>query len=241
MRFRRSTNDSLLQPFLSARDVVLSKRQLATLISEHAEPLIKQIIMARLHSYFSNYDQHPDFEDLHSEVKTRLVTYLEELKVNPTARTCSDFRSYVAGMAHNACNDYLRQMYPARTRLYKQVRDLLSAHPDFAIWKQRDENDRTYWVCGFDCWQGEPCASKATDWVQQFYENPDALTEVLASGIDIQLMELDDLLAAIFNQVEEPVNLDTVVSIIADIRGIKDMPAVSFDNDEGELARNLSD
>jgi hypothetical protein len=241
MYFRRSTNDAILHPFLSARDAAESEGHLAILISKHAEPLSRYIIMSRLHSYFGNYDRHPDFEDLYSDVKTRLVTYLEELKAGRTAGPCKDIRSYVAGIAHNACNNYLREIYPARTRLHKQVRDLLGAHPDFAIWKQRDETDRTYWACGFDCWQGDPCTSKAEDWEQQFYENPGAIAESLAGGNDLQLMDLDDLLVAIFNQVEGPIALDTVVSIIADIRGIKDMPTVSFDNDEDDLARNLSD
>jgi DNA-directed RNA polymerase specialized sigma24 family protein len=133
MQLRKSTNDPVLKRFLSAGNAEESERQLAILLADHAESRIENIIMARLHSYFNDYERHPDFEDLYSEVKTRLVAYLEELKASPTARPCKDFRSYVAAIAHNVCNDYLRQMYPARTRLYKQVRDLLHAHPDFAI------------------------------------------------------------------------------------------------------------
>ena len=211
------------------------------LLTEHAEARIKNILMARLHAYFNNYERHPDFEDLYSEVKTKLVTYLEELKAAPTTRPCKDFRSYVAGIAHNACNDYLRQMYPARTRLYKQVRDLLQAHPDFAIWRARDENNKSDWICGFTAWQEVKSASKAAGWLQEVYENPQTLIEALAQDTHIQLMELDDLLAAIFNQVGEPVGVDDLVSVIADIKGIRDLPALSFDSDEDDLAQNLSD
>ena len=45
----------------------------------------------------------------------------------------------------------------------------------------------------------------------------------------------------IFNQVGEPVYVDDLVSLIADIRGIKDLPAIPFDGDEDGLAQNLSD
>jgi DNA-directed RNA polymerase specialized sigma24 family protein len=167
MQFRRSANDPVLKKFLSAKDVAESERQLAILLAEHAEARIKNIIMARLHFYFNNYERHPDFEDLYSEVKTKLVTYLGELKAAPTIRPCKDFRGYVAAIAHNACNDYLRQLYPARARLYKQVRDLLQAHPDFAIWRTKDENNRRDWMCGFDSWQEAKSTSKSTDWLQQ--------------------------------------------------------------------------
>ena len=190
---------------MSAKDAAESSRQLALLLTEYAETRIKNILMARLHAYFNNYERHPDFEDLYSEVKTKLVTYLEDLKAAPTLRLCKDFRGYVAGIAHNACNDYLRQMYPARTRLYKQGRDLLQAHPDFAIWRVRDENNKSDWICGFTAWQELKSTSKAAGWLQRFYENPRAIIAVLAPDTDIQLMELDDSLAAIFNQVGEPV------------------------------------
>jgi DNA-directed RNA polymerase specialized sigma24 family protein len=158
MRFRKSANDPLLKGFLSAKDSLESERQLATLLADHAEARIKKIIMARLHSYFGSYERHPDFEDLCSEVKTRVITYLEELKAEPTAQPCRNFRGYVAAIAYNVCNDYLRQMYPARTRLYKQVRDLLRAHPDFAIWRTRDED----WSCGFSSWHGVESTPEAT-------------------------------------------------------------------------------
>ena len=104
MQFRSSANDRILQPFLSARSIAETKRQLTTLLTGHAEPWIKGILMARLHSYFSNYEHHPDFEDLFSEVKTRLLAYLENLNYDHEARPCKDFRGYVAAISHNACN-----------------------------------------------------------------------------------------------------------------------------------------
>jgi DNA-directed RNA polymerase specialized sigma24 family protein len=241
MQFRRTTNDPVVQRFLSAKDAGESDRQLAILLAEHADKRIKNIIMGRLHSYFNNYERHPDFEDLYSEVKTRLVAYLEELKADPITRPCKDFLSYVAAIAHNACNDYLRSMYPARTRLYKRVRDLLHAHPDFAIRRAKDENNKSDWLCGFESWQGVKNTSKANEWLQRFYADPQAFIETVAPGTDIQLLELDDLLAAIFNNVGEPIRVDDLVSVIADIRGIKDLPAISFDNDEEDLSQTLSD
>ena len=241
MLFRRSANDPLLQTFLTARNVAESERELAMLLAQHIEPRIKSVIMARLHTYFNNYERHPDFEDLFSEVKTKLVAYLQELKAAPTSRPCKDFRSYSAAITHNVCNDYLRQMYPARTRLYKQVRDLLNAHPDFAIWRVKDEGSRGGWIGGFVSWQEKKVTDRATSWLQQFYESPRSLIEALAPGTDIQVLELDDLVAAIFNHVGESVYIDDLVSVIADIKGVKDLPAISFESEQENIAQTLSD
>ena len=241
MIFRNSSNDAILKPFLDSQDATQTEQQLAELLEDHAELRIKGIIMARLHSYFRNYEGHPDFEDLYSEVKTKIVTYLKELKKDPTARQCKDFRGYVAAITHNACHDFLRQMYPARTRLYKQVRDLLHTHPDFAVWRRNNERDRNDWLCGFISWQGKKITSKAAEWISRFYENPTDVSEALGEGQDIRLMELDDHLAAIFNQVTEPIYVEDVVSIIADIKGIRDLPPVSFESDESQVVQRLSD
>jgi RNA polymerase sigma factor (sigma-70 family) len=241
MRFRKSLNDPILDPFLSSKDAAQSERQLARLLEDHAESRIKGIVGARLHSYFKNYERHPDFEDIYSEVKTKIVTFLKELKEGPATRPCKDFRGYVAAITHNACHDYLRQMYPARTRLYKQIRDLLSAHPDFAIWRQNDEKGRNDWVCGFAPWQGARVSSKTADWIQRFYENRAEMSDSLSKGRDIHLMELDDLLAAVFNHIGRPISVEDVVSVIADIKGVKDLPSISFDSDGNDLAQDLSD
>lgn len=241
MRFRKSPNDSILEPFLDSQEAVQSERHLARLLEDHAELRIKGIIMARLHSYFKNYEGHHDFEDLYSEVKTKILSYLKELKRDPAARPCKDFRGYVAAITHNACHDFLRQMYPARTRLYKQVRDLLNAHPDFAIWRYSDDKGRNDWICGFVSWQHVKATSKAVDWILRFYENPSDTIESLSEDRATHLMDLDDLLAAILNRSGEPIYLEDVVSIIADIKGVKDLPPISFDSDEDHMAQRLSD
>jgi predicted transcriptional regulator len=54
-------------------------------------------------------------------------------------------------------------------------------------------------------------------------------------------MELDDLIAMIFNQVEGPISVDDLVSVLAEIKGVKDLPAISFDSDQADLTRTLSD
>jgi RNA polymerase sigma factor (sigma-70 family) len=235
-----TVNDAILQPFLLAQDSEESQGQLMILLSEFVEARIRGIITAHLRSYLTSQEHSADFEDLYSETKTRLVSYLYDLKAGATSSTCKDFRSYVAAIAHNVCHDYFRQMYPARARLRKKLRDLLDAHPDFALWQTKDQN-KAEWVCGFDSWQSGKISSGSNAWLQRFYENPEIATEGLASGGDIQCMESDELLASLFEEVGEPIALTDVVNVVSDIRGVKDLPIASLDADGSSLSLRLPD
>lgn len=168
------------------------------------------------------------------------MSYLYDLKAGATSSTCKDFRSYIAAIAHNVCHDYFRQMYPARARLRKKLRDLLDAHPDFALWQTKDQN-KAEWVCGFDYWEGGKISSGSNAWLQRFYENPKIATEGLAAGGDIQCMESGDLLASLFEEVGEPIALADVVNVVSDIRGVKDLPVASLDADGSSLSLRLPD
>ena len=240
MASETTVNDAILQPFLMAQDLAESQRQLIILLSEHAEPRMRGVIAACLSSALRGQEHSPDFEDLYSETKTRLVTYLHDLKSGLTAAPCRDFEAYVATIAHNACHDYSRQMYPQRARLRKKIRDLLHAHPKFALWRSQDEK-RGEWLCGFDSWQGRRNSSSTAAWLSSFSENPATRTEALSSGGDIQWMKMADLLSAIFKDVGEPIRLTDVVNLVSDIRAIKDLPVASFDADGSSLSALLPD
>ena len=223
-------NDALLQPFLLAQDSAESQQQLMILLSDHAEPKIRGIIYSRIRSHFGD-EYLPDLEDLYSEAKTKLVGYLIDLKSNLTASPCEDFRGYVATIARNVCNDYLRQTYPVRARLYKKIRDMLHSHPKLAMWKPEGDSSGD-WVCGFNHWRGQSSSSRSLPLLHQFYENPTNITEALAAGADIQAMPLDDLLASTFKHIGGPIKVADAVSLVSDVKGIKDRPVASFDNDE---------
>jgi len=53
-------------------------------------------------------------------------------------------------------------------------------------------------------------------------------------------MEIDDLLAAIFADVGEPISLNHVVNVVSDI-GVKDAPVASFDANGAALSLRLPD
>lgn len=233
-------NDEILHPFLMARDSGESQRELMSLLCEHAEPKMRGIIYSRLRLHFGDHEQLPDLEDLYSEAKTRLLVYLNELKADLMAPPCKDFGAYVATIAYNVCNDYLRQTYPTRARLYKKIRDMLHSHPKLGMWKPEGEGG-TDWVCGFNHWRGRRSSSNALLWLHNFHENPDTMTEALAAGADIQVMALDHLLSSTFEQAGGPIKVADAVSLVSDIKGVKDRPVSSFDSDEFGTRQWLAD
>jgi hypothetical protein len=214
-----------------AQDLVESQAQLMILLSEYAEPRIKGIISGRLRGYLNSQQYDLDCEDVCSEAKTRLVTYLKELKADLTAGPCKDFRSYVAGIAHTACHDYFRQHYPARARLDKKIRDLLKASSRLDVWRYHDKAS-SKWVCGFVSWRGQKSSPNAAAWLDYLLEDAQAASDMFSSLGDIQRAKIDDLLLSIFQVVGEPLRVSDVVDLVAHIRGIKDSPVLSLDSND---------
>lgn len=233
-------NDVILQPFLMAQDSAEIQRQLLILLSEHTEARMRGIILSRLCSYLNGQEHIAEFDDLYSEAKTRLLTYLRDLKEGRRNTPCEDFPGYVAAIAHNTCNDHFRLAHPARSRLHKKIRDLIRANPNFAVWRTQDQK-RGEWLCGFQDWEGRRSSSISTAWLHRFFEHPAIVTEALAPEADIQWMEIAELLAAIFDEVGEPMSLNQLVSVVSDIRGVKDAPIGSFDASGTTLSLRLPD
>ena len=182
-----SGNDVILEPFLMAEDPAKAEQELITLLSAHAEARLRGIVRNRLGMTQTPNGGFSDYEDLCSDVRTRLVGYLNDLKAGPT-EPCQDFRGYVSAVAHNVCHDYFRRLYPARARLQKRLRDFLHAHPNFGIWKPNEEATAD-WVCGFDEWLGmrsSPGTSASISLLREDDRAPLALT----GGRDVLGVEL---------------------------------------------------
>ena len=232
----RSLNDALLHPFLMAEDVVEAQTQLMILLSNHAEPRIKSIVVHRLRSFPHIRASHPDFEDVFSEAKMRVLAYLQDLKAR-VAEPCKDFLSYVGAIADIACTDFFRERYPVRARLYKAIRDSLN-NPKFVIWKVA-ERRAGEWLAGLaNSPHGDPSHDAA---VTSFRDQREALTERLSSIGDVQGMRTIDLLRAVLEMAGKPIRVTDLVDLIAELRGIRDYPPVSLESGETSNWLGLSD
>jgi hypothetical protein len=223
--------DPLLLPFLQATDEAVSQRAVERLVHEHAEPVIQGVIRRKmgvaLRSRLSGRQSQDEqwAEDVRGEVIVQLLTRLRDLKSRPNGEVISSWRGYVAVTAYRACDKHLRQKYPQRWSLKNRLRYLLTHQPGLALWAS-GEGD---WCCGFAVWRDQQKTAVRTGRLQQLCDNPQSLARTALPQEDLARMDPRALLAAIFNHLTQPIELDDLVNIVADLQGIRDeMPTSGY-------------
>lgn len=165
--------DPLLKRFLQSSDDAECERLLAELISNHASPLIKEAIWFKLHaSSHPAVDgvRHQEAEDIHSEAVLNLVTRLRSLQLNPDGNPINNFRSYVAVVSYNACNEHLRRKYPVRHSLKNKLRYVLTHQPNLSIWTEGKDL-----LCGCTESQGRRASLSVGERIGQLRADPSYL------------------------------------------------------------------
>ena len=219
--------DNLLLTFIEASDEVEADHRLARLIDEHATPIVKEILGSTLRTYVENssgpYSQ--DASDLLNDIVINLVSRLRQLRHDPAQDTIADFRSYVAGTAYNACNFYLRQKFPRRSRLKNRLRYLLSHDSNFALW-----SGPSGLLGGLAMWRDRPehASGKLLESIRQ--DTGEWIQTAGLTRVSIDRADLTALLKALFQWCKSPIKLDELVNIVADICREKDQPNVSLEN-----------
>src|SRR5829696_536331 len=153
--------DVLLLPFLRAEGQAEHERLLASLVEEHAAPVVRGVVKSKLRVSLNPGDgreENQDALELFGDVCADLVAELRALREDG-ARSVANFRGYVAGVAFNACYRHLRRKYPQRHSLKTRVRYLLTHHADFALW----ETDAHEHLCGPAAWRGRAAASASAE------------------------------------------------------------------------------
>jgi RNA polymerase sigma factor (sigma-70 family) len=223
--------DTLLRAFLQEPIEAESNHLLEKLLCEHAQPLVKQIIWAKLRLYPRRADDHrelQDSEDISHEVTLQLLKRLREFKANRAVEEFSDFRGYVAVIAYNACYRYLRQKYPERYRLKSKLRYILTHQKGFALW----ESDHQEWLCGLSVWRHQKKSFTIKEPLRQLRDSPQVMELARLSQKNPQPNSVVHLLAAIFNWLGKPIELEELVNIVAGLNEIKE-PIAPADS-EGE-------
>jgi RNA polymerase sigma factor (sigma-70 family) len=221
--------DSLLRAYLRETDEAESGRLLEQLFCKYALPLIRQVIRLNLRAYHSRSDyrrEAQDSEDINNEVVLQLLRRLSDFKSNPGEADLSDFRSYVAVAAYNACFTYFRQKHPERYRLKNKLRYILTHQKELALW----EGGAGELLCGFTAWQGQkkpPCPAQR---LQQLY-NVRQIQELAAMlHNNTKCDSPAALLAYILNWAGDPVRLEDLVDLVLSPSAIRDqMPQTDFE------------
>lgn len=226
--------DDLLLPFINALDESESERQLSRLLTEYAEPTVTRIIRYKTgHARRSSQrvDEHAKAEDIHGEVMLQLVQRLRNFRTDHLTRPIADFNAYVAVTTYNAYDRYISRLYPQRRRLKNGLRYLLTHRAGFALWQTKDGA----WTGGFERWRTAvaPDASdvdvSAFGCIQQLREDSRAFARETKGQHDWHdRKHAYELLSAIFEWTNVPVELDLLTSIVADWWNVTD-EAVELD------------
>lgn len=220
--------DAVLSPYLQARSEADEAAALEHLICERAQPIVHQVLRAKLRVGSSAGSDISEDEaiDLLNEITVNLVQRLRSLQANTDEKGIANFRGYVAVTAYHACDGYLRKKYPRRYSLKNQLRYILTHRPGLDVWESEG-----YLVCGLAIWRDRKLAVSRSELQQRAHE---------AQWLDNANANLSspDLLAAICDRAGGPLRLDDLVSLIADLWGIKDVPAsaTTVDSDEYSVA-----
>lgn len=231
--------DPLLLPFLNAGAEAEALDILSEVIRLHAEPVIKAIIRHKLRVFLDGRGvghAAQEAEDVQSDIVLHLLTKLREVKADSAARAIGNFRSYVAVTTHHACHEFLRRKYPQRWRLKNRLRYLLTHHESFALWGDDGEE----WLCGFTAWRDRRMRAAEAGRLEPL-RDPRAGAERLGlAGRNLQLINTAELLAAVFKHLDAPVELDALVTLVADLQGVKDLPPPdAAEDEEGDDAAAL--
>jgi hypothetical protein len=218
--------DHLLLQFAEATNEEQADLRLGTLIDEHALPIVREILGSRLRFHLNNRAASTqDANDLFNDIITNLLSRLRAIRSDRAQGAVADFRGYIAATAHNACNLYLRQKYPRRSRLKNRLRYLLSHDAGFALWT----NETSGLICGFAQWrdQGAMSPPRAFEKIRQ-----DPVEWIQTAGptnVGLDRAQLSNLVNALFQSCGSAVQLDDLVNIVAEICHEKDQPDEPLD------------
>jgi hypothetical protein len=202
----------LLRAFVQSSDSGEQERILSALLTEHAQPTVNKIIRYKMRGAVD------ESEEIYSDVMLQLVGRLQKLKTGSNDKEIEDFSSYVAVTTYNACDRFLSRKYPNRRRLKNGLRYLLTHREGFAVWQNKAGN----YVGGFRRWQyGETESSNLK--TEQLRDDARAFErDVKVEKSWSEQKNAYELLTAIFNWTNAPVEIDLLTSVCADWWNITD-------------------
>ena len=209
-------SDDLLLPFIGACSEAESEAALEHLVLTHAQPLIREVVGFKLRAtsrWRGAGDDREEVDEVAGEVLVRLLRTLRDYKSSQRAEPIASLRGYVAAMAYNASDQYLRRKYPRRHSLKNRLRYVLTHAPGLELWE--GENQKV--LCGLTSW-GHPKAAGA----ETLREGLDEYLGRRFPGVSPARLNPSELVAAVLGFVDSPLELDELVRVVAEVTGVRD-------------------
>ena len=230
--------DPLLQPLVTASSPREIDRRLDLLIKEHADPILLSVIRRKLkitlrRSPGARQSQEElNAEDVYSAAIAQIVGRLNTVRATP-GEPIADFESYVAVVASNACDAFLRLKYPKRQLVKNRLRYLLGGHSNqtgLATWT----GSRGDTLCGFQAWKEAGRSVQRNSAYQQMMATPAAFARTTLANLEARDSNAATLVSALLNRVGGPIDLDDLIQVMGEALDIKDHKPVEESDEPNE-------
>jgi len=226
--------DSLLHQFVTVADPEDAELCMGKLLSNHARPLIRDVLKGKLSSGRSSCkeEEFKDGEDICQEVLIQLLRRLRALRETRDVSGLTNFRGYVAVSTQNAFYQYIRVKHPVRCKLKNRIRYLLNHRPELATWETRSG----LFLCGFRTWRHlQPTLEIDHQEFERF-----KLTQ--SSEIYQARDSTEKTIALVLKWLGKPTTVDEIVNVVGDLVGEVDVQGHnSCDEDDVAICDLLPD
>lgn len=179
---------------------------------DRAEQTIRRVIAQRFRPGCLSWLAEADREDLSSTAMLRVLQRLRS-ENDPGGAAIEDFDRYVATVTLHACDDLTRERFPRRTAARNRLVYVLLHDSHYAQWSIEGET-----VCGLTSWRGRRDVAPAV--------SIDPVRHI-AGDRDVRR-----LLATLFAATRQPVALDDLIAIAAELWEMIDRAPVILDDEQ---------
>ncbi len=221
-------SDRLLWRFLNASQPQQIKRELEYLLEKEVQPLLRAQLWKRMRGGTGDTDR--DVEDLVCDAQAAVLEKLYALH----ARECLPIRSlrgYVRQVAQNSWHRLLRDRYPRRAALSDRVLYLIGKGIGFARWEGAEGET----LAGFEAWAREGKNALVSRPLSLLTQSPLQAWEAAAPMYGSDTRQLPEIMAALFNWLGHPIEIDLLINSLAVILHVQDAPAASLDDEQQSL------
>ncbi len=211
--------DPLLSPFLQAVDKEEEQECLQQLLTQVADLLKKTTTNA----------------DEHQEALRQLIVALRKCKADPEHNSIRNFTHYTASVAKHVRLGQRRLARPEFTALKEELRRLLRAEAEFALWKAETGNQ----LCGLAEWPGQSALPTRSERLARLSHDPLGCEDEVLHERNARLIKNEELLAAVFQWLGHPFKLDELTEIIFEWKRISAfvvVPEPDPDDDDRSLS-----
>lgn len=214
---RRKESDSaqLFHAFLAEESPAAASLYLDQLCELYVAPLFRSVVTFKFRS--RGFAQRTLVEDVASDAMVAFLTFAESAREFQRPEPILNFEAFLAGIAARTCSQHFRRSFPAFHRTRNRVRYVLDHTRHLARWTEPDEET----CCGLAVWVT----------VSSTEAPPLVRLERLSDFDDLAgVIEPARMLTAIFERAGGPLHFNELVSLVARLWNIKDLPDESIED-----------